>query len=840
MTPPRLRAAGWPTPALRRPTDPRAPVLRAAVLRSAVRLATLPLAALLLATVLLATVLLAGCGPAPPVGFVLPPAPPAGELLPAGDPAAVLAAAGVDTGAAAAWGAVEMDHETRPVLLTTAAGWRWHGRVPPAGRLRLGVGAAADAWRLAERLDVEVVLRDGDSRHVLQVGSLTAPDAGDEGSAAPTAAGLPRSPPPSPPWFDLDLDLAAHAGEVVTLEVRAAFDAPSAELAGRPLVAWGPARLAPPPQAVVRAAPPERPNVLLVVVDTLRADHLTSYGYPRDTAPRIDELLARRGVVLEQAWSQAPWTLPSVVSFLTGRYPGELLTDDKIEYGIPPGAPSLAERFRRLGYRTAGFIANPTMHAGNGFARGFETFYTPDAKVSSLRLHGDTITTRAVPWLRDHAGEPFFAYVHFVDPHDPYLSPGVEATGITPFDPDYTGTVSGEWPHGLFTGQLELPDPQRDLRHLEALYDSEVRFVDGQVGHLLDALPPAVLADTLVVLTADHGEELFDHGWWKHGLTVFQEQLHVPFVVRWDRRLPAGRRVAAPVELVDLVPTLLAAVGEPPPPAADGSDLLPLLAGGPPADSRHADFAQHLAGGPLRAAVRLGDWKLALFDRQARYEPENALQRTHYRVALGRLARVALYNLADDPGERHDAAGEHPRIVERLAPLLVRQLDAQGRPGLRLALAAAPAGVRVAGEVRFERPPEGWASDFLAAGDRVELDGAVLRFDWESEGWPKGIRVLGEPGAVELLRASLDGAEVAPARLRVGDAPWTGRPAAAAALVADGWPPGVALTRAGRGDAAGAAVLALWQPAAVAAKAPADDAMAAETARRLRALGYIQ
>ena len=709
--------------------------------------------------------LLAGCGPAPPVGFVLPPAPPAGELLPAGDPAAALAAAGVATDAAAAWGAVEMDHETRPVLLTTAAGWRWHGRVPPAGRLRLGVGAAADAWRLAERLDVQVILRDGDGRQVLQVASLTAPDAGDEGSAAPAAPGLPPPPPPTPPWFDLDLDLAARAGEVVTLEVRAAFDAPSAELAGRPLVAWGPARLAPPPQAVVRAAPPERPNVLLVVVDTLRADHLTSYGYPRDTAPRIDELLARRGVVLEQAWSQAPWTLPSVVSFLTGRYPGELLTDDKVEYGIPPGAPSLAERFRRLGYRTAGFIANPTMHAGNGFARGFETFYTPDAKVRSLRLHGDTITTRAVPWLRDHAGEPFFAYVHFVDPHDPYLSPGVEATGITPFDPDYAGTVTGEWPHGLFTGQLELPDPQRDLRHLEALYDSEVRFVDGQVGHLLDALPPAVLADTLVVLTADHGEELFDHGWWKHGLTVYQEQLHVPFVVRWDRRLPAGRRVAAPVELVDLVPTLLAAVGEPPPPDADGSDLLPLLAGGPPAESRHADFAQHLAGGPTRAAVRLGDWKLALFDRQARY-------RTGERAAadpLPRRPRPPRPRRALQSGRRPRRAARRRRRApaDRRAPRPVAGAPAR-RPGA--ARVAPRAGGGAGRRPRCRRGPLRAAAGGLGVGlpgrrrpGGARRRGAALRLGERgvAEGDP-GARRAGGGGAAARVAGRRRGGAGAP------------------------------------------------------------------------------
>ena len=343
-----------------------------------------------------------------------------------------------------------------------------------------------------------------------------------------------------------------------------------------------------------------------------------------------------------------------------------------------------------------------------------------------------------------------------------------------------------------------------------------MRFVDGQIGHVLDALPPQVLADTVVVLTADHGEELDDHGWWKHGLTVYEEQLHVPLVVRWDRRLGAGRRLPEPVQLVDLVPTLLAAVGRSAPPEADGRDLLPLLAGtahGEATAPRRTAFAQQLAGGPQRAALRMGDWKLALFDREARYQPENDLLATHYRVALDRLQRVELYNLADDPHERHDLASADPQVVERLAPLLVRQLDAEGRPGLRLALAAAPAGSRVAGMVRFARSPAGWESDFLAAGDRTELVGLELRFDWRAEGWPKGIRILGDAGVVEAFEASVDGEAVPPARLRIGEAPWNGLRVGPAGYTTPTWPPGSALALAARGDAGRAPVVALWQPA---------------------------
>jgi hypothetical protein len=179
-------------------------------------------------------------------------------------------------------------------------------------------------------------------------------------------------------------------------------------------------------------------------------------------------------------------------------------------------------------------------------------------------------------------------------------------------------------------------------------------------------------------------------------------------------------------------------------------------------------------------------------------------------------------------------------MVERLAPLLVRQLDAQGKPGLRVALAAAPAGARVTGELRFERPPEAWESVFLDESDRVELDGAVLRFELLAEGWPKGLRLLGDAGALEEARLSLDGEPLPPARLLAGERPWGGGPVAAAALDTAGWPPGQVLSGAGAAAGAAAPVAALWRPAGAAPRSAAGDAVVEETARRLRALGYIQ
>lgn len=812
----------------------------------------------------------AGCAAPREPAFVLPPAPDAGEVLSTAEPAPILAAAGLRVAdpSAAAWQRVEMAYEVRPALVTSAQGWRWRGVVPRDGRLVLGLGAPAATWLEVDRLELTVTAHSVDGEgaegagEVLAQAALLRPPAA-EPKGKPLAAGPP--PQPTPEWRDLEVNLSAYAGRELELTAMVAASPATASTAAAPFpatrVAWSPLYLGPPPggpehlaKSPSRAAGDERPNVLLIVVDTLRADHLGAYGYDRDTSPRIDQLLAGRGVVAEQAWAQAPWTLPSAVSYLTGRYPGELLSDLRVEFAIPPGVPSLAERFRRLGYRTAGFYANPTLHAGNGFARGFETFYTPEPTTASLRLHGDTLTRRAVPWLKAHAAEPFFVYVHFIDPHDPYSAPVTEATGGSPFDPGYSGRVNGDWPHGLFTGQLELDDPERDLAHLVALYDSEIKYVDQQIGHLIHALPQEVLANTLVVLTADHGEELFDHGWWKHGVSVYEEQLRVPLVVRWDDRLPAGGRVATPVELVDLVPTLLAAAGEEVredtngvgagASELDGVDLLPLLAGGGPA-GRADGFAQHLSSGPLRAAVRLGDWKLVLFDRQARFDPDDSMQKALYRVALERFQRIELYDLAADPGEERDVAAAHPKLVERLAPLVLRQLDAQGRPGLRLALGALPRGSRLSGEIRFRQPPEGWASDFLAAEDEVSLQGAVLRVDLVGEGWPKGLRVLGDPAGIAEIVLRVDGEAVAPGRVAVGERRWSGDPLAAAALRAEGWPPAAGLDASARsgGAAARAPLVSLWLPSVRRTETrdrTGDDAMARETERRLRALGYIQ
>ena len=761
-------------------------------------------------------------------GFRVPPAPAAGETLPAGEPAEVLDELGVTLAGAAGWSAPTIDYETRPALVTGTDGWSWRGRLPRGARLHVGVGALAAAWEHAGRLTVTVTAAAGGEREIVERATVRKEASDGEGAGART---------PTPPWLDLDLDLGHRGGDEVTLSFAAAFDRLPPALREAPLVAWGPVRLAGVGAAARLAGAP--PNVLMIVVDTLRADHLGTYGYERDTAPRVDELLARRGAVFERAHSQAPWTLPSVISYLTGHHPSVLATPEVIRQGIPAETPSLAERLRAAGYRTAAFIANPVLHAGNGFARGFETFYTPEAHVRSLSLNGDSLNRHLLPWLEAHArpgADPFFLYVHYVDPHDPYLNPD-QVDGRSTFLPDYRGPVGGGWPHPLFVGHQRLPEggEAAGLDHLVALYDSEILYVDRLIGELLAALPSEVTAETLIVFTSDHGEEFLDHGWWKHGRTVYEDQIHVPLIVRWDGRVPAGRRVGEAVELLDLAPTVLAAAGVEAPAGWEGIDLLPVAAG--EAAPRRVTVAQHLSEGPERAAALLDGWKLHLFNRHAPYAPEAAGDRHIWQATLDHSERVELYDLGADPAERRNLAAERPADVARLAPFVLRRLDQPRRRGLRLALGAVPPGAVVAGELVLETPPEGWWPEFLTAGDRVEVDGRRVRFSLQGEGFAKGVRLLGAPGAVESVRVTVDGAAVAPARVTVGTArPYAGGRVAAAALATEGWPPGAALS----GATAGALpVLHLWLPGD---RPPGglDAAAIEETERRLRALGYIR
>jgi arylsulfatase A-like enzyme len=249
---------------------------------------------------------------------------------------------------------------------------------------------------------------------------------------------------------------------------------------------------------------------------------------------------------------------------------------------IHPDAVTLAEALKAHGYYTAGFIANTWVEARFGFGQGFDEYHRMKDLVPE-EMGGGKMLTRAghfnrvvFPWLEEHADEPFFLYLHSVDPHDPYAP-------VYPYnqlDEGYVGQIDGSLNQIRY---LEAQKPQlsaRDLAHLEALYDGEIKYNDYHIGLLLDKLERlGILDNTLVIVTSDHGEEFLEHGSYRHGKNLYEFMIRVPLVMRLPDKIPAGRRVSSIVQTIDMMPTILDLVGSEIPPQIQGRSLVPLING---------------------------------------------------------------------------------------------------------------------------------------------------------------------------------------------------------------------------------------------------------------------
>jgi arylsulfatase A-like enzyme len=342
------------------------------------------------------------------------------------------------------------------------------------------------------------------------------------------------------------------------------------------------------------------------VIDTLRADRLGAYGNERGLTPFLDAL-ARKGTLFEHAYAVSSWTIPSVASFFISRYPTQhhVVT---FSSRIADSEVTLAERLHEGGWVGGGFSANPNLRKDWGHGQGFDELWsdlTPDVDV-----HGDTIRAQGLAWL-DHTWNrsskaPAFLYFQYMEPHQPYDPPepfrsrfAVDEEG-TPFDTQsavreaiaraLTATAHGtdkpiDVPDAVRTIVARgTPLTKRELLPFERLYDAEVATADDQVRQLFEELERrGFLENSLVVITADHGEEFAEHGWMSHGRTLYEESVHVPFIVVGPG-VAAGRRVAENVSLIDLAPTLLDLLGLPAEPRFEGRSLAPLVRPGSGAD----------------------------------------------------------------------------------------------------------------------------------------------------------------------------------------------------------------------------------------------------------------
>ncbi len=441
-------------------------------------------------------------------------------------------------------------------------------------------------------------------------------------------------PRPGTGWHDERVDLGRWAGRRITLNFRLeSEEAESIHLIGAP--------------TVFAAEEESRPNVILILVDTLRADHLSGYGHHRNTTPHLDRL-SRNSMLFTAAAAPASWTIPSVAATLTGHYPGSNNIGHGRAAGVPAGTPTLASILGENGYSTAGFAANALLDNARGFHHGFRHYFF--APHTDNQFTAEELNHRALDWIDDHGDERFFCFLHYMDPHNPYDPPPFLPD---PLDPDAPTAWEGGHVRALIAGDVTVDRPE-DLERINRFYDEEVRYVDRQIGLLLARLRQlGLLEDTVVLISADHGEELHDRGNWGHGFTLYQELIRVPLILR----LPAGMNhvpglVSTPVSLVDVLPTIAGLVGISPP--GDGRPGHSLLE---PVEERFLRSGIWGKRAPDLYSVSRGPRKY-IYLNGLPGRGRAARNRQRLATVLEAPGAEMFFDLGTDPGERRNLDGE--------------------------------------------------------------------------------------------------------------------------------------------------------------------------------------
>ena len=308
----------------------------------------------------------------------------------------------------------------------------------------------------------------------------------------------------------------------------------------------------------------DKPDVFLIIIDTLRADHLSCYGYPRDTSPVLDSLAAV-GTLFTRFQAHAPWTLPSCASIWTGLTPASHMAGmrDLVTYGLNPELPNIATILKSQGYITLGFVNTILLSRTAGFANGFDHYSCVDHGHGRA---GETVD-EVIDWLYENRGNPNpkFAVIHLFDAHAPYDPP---AGFDRRYSPEGAMGVT-DWQTDSLNNLLN-PD---DRDHLIDMYDGEIAWVDSQLGRLFAELRRTGIADNaFIIVTADHGEEFLDHGSCGHSHTLYQELLHVPLIVSGPG-IPAGIEDSASCGQFDILPVIASFTGIPVPEGVEGINL---------------------------------------------------------------------------------------------------------------------------------------------------------------------------------------------------------------------------------------------------------------------------
>ncbi|MHB8094092.1 MAG: sulfatase [Candidatus Aminicenantales bacterium] len=458
------------------------------------------------------------------------------------------------------------------------------------------------------------------------------------------------------------IDLVRLAGKDVVFRLTTEGD-------GRALAFWS--------NPVIYRKRTDARYVILISLDTLRADHLGCYGYPRDTSPNMDRL-AGDSVLFADTTAPSAWTLPSHMSLMTSlNSAGHGMNG--VGRRLAVEIPTLAELLKNHGFYNTAFTGGGFVDGTLGFNRGFESYHKIENPTSEEAAA--SLGVMANRWIEENLDRDFFLFLHTYQIHDPYDSEerfrSLFAADESSYDSIYMGRL------GFSRRRRFEPVPESMRRNWVDLYDSEIRAADeGLIGPLVAQLKALGIYDrTMIVLTSDHGDEFFEHGGWLHSHSLYEEIVRVPLIVKFFGSRESGKRIADPVRLIDAAPTILEELGIPDRfPGADGKSLLALAAGRGSARREErigmAEVTAEIGGEhlPKKKAVRLGSFKLII------NEPFSAENLEFFSPPPPPPAAVELFDLASDPGETRNLAAERPDLVRRLLEKLEASPGASAGP----------------------------------------------------------------------------------------------------------------------------------------------------------------
>lgn len=405
---------------------------------------------------------------------------------------------------------------------------------------------------------------------------------------------------------------------------------------------------------------PSGPNILLIVADALRADHLGCYGYNRPTSPQIDKF-ASEALIFEKAMSNSPWTKPSIGALLTSLYPHE----HRASYwkdNLSDGCLTLAEVFRNRNYNSLAIQTNPSITQKHNFKQGFQHYQ------EMVQEKADAVTSNFVAWIKKHKKNRFLAYLHYMDTHVPYNAPQ-EFSQIFGLKNGLT-LNRGEFKTFDIRILTEMGLSQEKRDQLVDLYDGAIKYFDYNFEKIVDNLEKlGILNKTIIILTSDHGEEFWEHSGFAHGHQLYQEVLHVPLIIKYSSKLPV-KRIQDYVQLLDLFPTVLSMAGIKSNFDFRGKDLISSIYNNKKVNEEI--FIEGILFGPEKKGILKDGWKLIENTEEKNEDTFDLLGDVTKYIYPEYKKGFELYNINQDFLEKYNLVNDYPQIAAELNKHLLK------------------------------------------------------------------------------------------------------------------------------------------------------------------------